>query len=167
MMPLLVYPSTEVQPPCLVLLGCAAQVSEEAFAPYYASFVPGIKGGYSPIAYIRPRSNVPFCSPLVCSPLICPPLFLSNMCPTNKFPSVMFPFNMSPCRVSSSNYCFICAPLMCLLVILPLPILPSLICTLSSFVTGTVTGTGTDTGTGIKSNQTKSNQTKPNQSDHS
>ena len=41
--PIHMYFLTEVQPPCLVLLGCAAQVSEEAFAPYYASFVPGIK----------------------------------------------------------------------------------------------------------------------------
>jgi hypothetical protein len=35
--------AVEVQPHCLVLLGCAAQVSEEAFAPYYPSFMPGIK----------------------------------------------------------------------------------------------------------------------------
>jgi hypothetical protein len=35
--------SLEVQPHCLVLLGCAAQVSEEAFAPYYPSFMPGVK----------------------------------------------------------------------------------------------------------------------------
>ena len=33
----------EVQPHCLVLLGCAAQVAEEAFIPYYSSFMPGIK----------------------------------------------------------------------------------------------------------------------------
>ena len=33
----------EVQPHCLVLLGCAAQVAEEAFVPYYSSFMPGIK----------------------------------------------------------------------------------------------------------------------------
>jgi hypothetical protein len=37
------YASDEVKPYCLDLLGCAAQVSDEAFAPYYASFMPGIK----------------------------------------------------------------------------------------------------------------------------
>ena len=35
--------AVEVQPHCLVLLGCAAQVAEEAFLPYYPSFMPGIK----------------------------------------------------------------------------------------------------------------------------
>ena len=35
--------AVEVQPHCLVLLGCAAQVAEAAFAPYYPSFMPGIK----------------------------------------------------------------------------------------------------------------------------
>ena len=33
----------EVQPHCLVLLGCVAQVAEDAFVPYYSSFMPGIK----------------------------------------------------------------------------------------------------------------------------
>ncbi|KAJ1437419.1 armadillo-type protein [Ochromonadaceae sp. CCMP2298] len=33
----------EVRSPCLVLLGCVAQVCGPAFAPYYASFMPGIK----------------------------------------------------------------------------------------------------------------------------
>lgn len=37
------HASVEVQPFCLDLLGCVAQVSEEAFVPYYASFMPGIK----------------------------------------------------------------------------------------------------------------------------
>jgi hypothetical protein len=33
----------EVQAPCLVLLGCIAQVSEEAFAPFYGAFMPGVR----------------------------------------------------------------------------------------------------------------------------
>ncbi len=37
------HASVEVQPFCLDLLGCVAQVSEEAFVPYYASFMPGVK----------------------------------------------------------------------------------------------------------------------------
>ena len=37
------YAALEVQPQCLVLLGCAAQVAEEAFVPYYSSFMPGVK----------------------------------------------------------------------------------------------------------------------------
>lgn len=40
----LTHASVEVQPFCLDLLGCVAQVSDEAFVPYYASFMPGIKG---------------------------------------------------------------------------------------------------------------------------
>ena len=35
--------SLEVQAPCLSLLGLAAQVSPEAFTPFYSSFMPGIK----------------------------------------------------------------------------------------------------------------------------
>jgi len=35
--------SLEVQPYCLDLLGCVAQVSGESFTPYYSSFMPGIK----------------------------------------------------------------------------------------------------------------------------
>lgn len=35
--------SLDVQSPCLVLLGCVAQVSEKAFIPYYGSLMPGIK----------------------------------------------------------------------------------------------------------------------------
>lgn len=35
--------SIEVQPHCLTLLGCVAQVSHEKFARYYPSFMPGIK----------------------------------------------------------------------------------------------------------------------------
>merc|ERR1711871_348359 len=35
--------SLEVQSPCLTLLGCAAQVSVDAFKPFYSSFMPGIK----------------------------------------------------------------------------------------------------------------------------
>lgn len=37
------HASLEVQGPCLVLLGCVAQSSEAAFAPYYSSLMPGIK----------------------------------------------------------------------------------------------------------------------------
>ena len=33
----------EVQSPCLVTLGFVAQVAEDAFVPYYSSFMPGIK----------------------------------------------------------------------------------------------------------------------------
>jgi len=33
----------EVQGPCLVLLGFVAQVSEDAFVPFYPSFMPGVK----------------------------------------------------------------------------------------------------------------------------
>jgi hypothetical protein len=33
----------EVRSPCLVLLGCVAQVCGPAFSPYYAAFMPGIK----------------------------------------------------------------------------------------------------------------------------
>lgn len=35
--------SLEVQPHCLTLLGCVAQVSHEKFARFYPSFMPGIK----------------------------------------------------------------------------------------------------------------------------
>ncbi len=35
--------SVDVQAPCLSLLGCIAQVSSDAFAPYYPSFIPGVK----------------------------------------------------------------------------------------------------------------------------
>lgn len=34
----------EVRAPCLVVLGCVAQVCPEEFAGYYAQFMPGIKG---------------------------------------------------------------------------------------------------------------------------
>ena len=36
--------SLEVQPVCLQLLGCVAQLAGEGFAPYYGSFMPGVKG---------------------------------------------------------------------------------------------------------------------------
>ena len=36
--------SAAVQPLCLDLLGCVAHAAEDAFAPYYSSFMPGIKG---------------------------------------------------------------------------------------------------------------------------
>ena len=35
--------SAAVQPFCLDLLGCVAHAAEDAFAPYYSSFMPGIK----------------------------------------------------------------------------------------------------------------------------
>lgn len=33
----------EVRAPCLVVLGCVSQISQESFAPYYDRFMPGIK----------------------------------------------------------------------------------------------------------------------------
>ena len=35
--------SIHIQPICLTLLGCVAQVSSEAFVEYYPSFMPGVK----------------------------------------------------------------------------------------------------------------------------